>query len=71
MSAFSVARTAIDAALAEASGGGVDRETLLRAIVSLSVEKYREDEGLDSTRSMLEFQLSNCAGDEDHEFMRP
>ena len=71
MSAFSLARTAIDAALVEAGSGGIDRETVLRAIVSLSVEKYREDEGLASTRSMLEFQLNNCAGDEDHEFMRP
>ncbi|MEM1433397.1 MAG: hypothetical protein AAGG11_05030 [Pseudomonadota bacterium] len=71
MSAFSLARTAIDTALDEASSSAVDRETLLRAIVSLAVEKYREGEGLEATRSMLEFQLTNCAGDEDHEFMRP
>lgn len=71
MSAYSLARTAIETALAEASSSGVDRETLLRAFVSLTIEQYREAEGLDSTRSMLEFQLSNCAGDEDHEFMRP
>jgi hypothetical protein len=71
MSAYSLARNAIDAALEEAGGGGIDRETLLRAIVSLAIEKYRDGEGLSSTRSMLEFQLNNCAGDEDHEFMRP
>lgn len=71
MSAFSIARNAVDTVLAEAGAAGVDAETVLRATISTAVERYRETEGVPATKSMLEFQLANCAGDEDHEFMRP
>ena len=71
MSAYSIARSAIDSALKEATSTGVDLELVLRATVSTAIEHYREAEGVAATRSMLEFQLGNCAGDEDHMFMRP
>ena len=71
MSAYSIARATLDSALNEAAGSGVDAETLLRALIATAAERYQDGEGVPATRSMLEFQLANCAGDEDYEFMRP
>ncbi|MEM1228998.1 MAG: hypothetical protein AAGI15_00550 [Pseudomonadota bacterium] len=71
MSAYSIAKEQVAAALAAGVDSGVDTESLLRALIATAVTAYREDRGVADTRSMLEFQLTNCAGDEDFEFMRP
>ena len=71
MSAYSIARNALESVIAEAGTAGVDAETVLRATIATAVERYREAEGVPATKSMLEFQLANCSGDEDHELMRP
>ncbi|MEM6709555.1 MAG: hypothetical protein AAF648_12280 [Pseudomonadota bacterium] len=71
MSAHGIARTTLEAALSDATAANVDAEVVLRALIAASVEAYREREGVASTCSMLAFQLENCAGDEDYEFMRP
>lgn len=71
MSAYSIARSQLEAALAEAAAEGVDEELLLRALLGSVSEAYRERKGPDDLREVLRFQLNNAQGDEDYEFMRP
>lgn len=71
MSAYSIARKHLEAALAEAAAAGVDEELLLRALLGSVSEAYRSCRGPDDLREVLQFQLNNAQGDEDYEFMRP
>ncbi len=71
MSAYSIAREQTDAALTAAADAGIDAETVLRALLGTVVERYREARGADDLRAVLQYQLDNCRGDEDYEFMRP
>ena len=71
MSAYTIARQHVDAALAEAAESGIDGETLLRALLATLAERYRALKGPDDLRSVLQFQLDNAEGDEDYMFMRP
>ncbi|MEZ5559927.1 MAG: hypothetical protein R3E86_15450 [Pseudomonadales bacterium] len=71
MSAYSIAKQSIEQALKEAAAAGVDQETVLRAVLGTLVERYRELKGVDDLKSVLQYQLDNCRGDEDFEFMRP
>lgn len=71
MSAYGIAGEQVAAARAAAQAAGLDEETVLRALIQTAVTAYREGQGVAETKSMLEFQLSSCAGDEDFEFMRP
>jgi hypothetical protein len=71
VSAYSIARQHIDAALSEAGATGVDAEALLRAFLSTFAERYRDLKGPDDLRAVLQFQLENAQGDEDYMFMRP
>jgi hypothetical protein len=71
MSAYSIARKQLEAALAEAAAAGVDEELLLRALLGSVSEAYRDRMGPDDLRAVLQFQLNNAQGDEDYEFMRP
>lgn len=71
MSAYAIARQHVDAALAEAAETGIDAATVLRALLAILAERYREREGPDDLRAVLQFQLDNSQGDEDYLFMRP
>jgi hypothetical protein len=71
LSAYSIARQHVEGALADAKQTGVDPETLLRALLATMVEHYRELKGPDDVRAVLQYQIDNCRGDEDHMFMRP
>lgn len=71
MSAYSIARQHMDAAQAEAAEAGVDIDTLLRAMLATLAERYRDARGPDDLRAVLQYQLDNAQGDEDHMFMRP
>ncbi len=71
MSAYSIANQQVDGALAAASEGGIAEEMVLRALLSTLVERYREIKGVDDLQAVLQYQLDNVRGDEDHEFMRP
>lgn len=71
MSAYSIARSHVDASLAEAAESGIDADALLRALLATLSERYRELKGADDLRAVLQFQLDNAGGDEDHMFMRP
>lgn len=71
MSAYSIAKDHLAAALQAANDAGVDEELLLRALLGSLSEAYRERQGPDELRAVLQFQLDNAQGDEDYEFMRP
>lgn len=71
MSAYSIAREHVDAALSSASEAGIDPDTLLRAVLATLAERYRELKGADDLRAVLQYQLDNAQGDEDYMFMRP
>ena len=71
MSAYSIARAQVDAALAAAAASSIDPEATLRALLGTAAERYRDLNGTDDLRAVLQFQLDNARGDEDYEFMRP
>ncbi|NBC23847.1 MAG: hypothetical protein GVY21_10265 [Gammaproteobacteria bacterium] len=71
MSAYTIAREHVDAAIAQAEGDGVDAEGVLRAMLATLAERYRDLRGADDLRAVLQFQLDNAQGDEDYMFMRP
>lgn len=71
MSAYSIAKQQVDAALAAAAEAGVDDEAVLRALLATLAERYRECKGADDLRAVLQFQIDNSEGDEDYMFMRP
>lgn len=71
VSAYAIARKQIDAALAEAAESSTDDDAVLRALLATFAERYRTLKGVDDLRAVLQYQLDNAAGDEDHLFMRP
>jgi hypothetical protein len=71
LSAYSIAREQVDAALAAAAQAGVDPEATLRAILGTVTEQYRDLKGAADLKAVLQYQLDNSQGDEDYEFMRP
>ncbi len=71
MSAYSVAREAIDNALSASSAEGVDAETELRALLGTITEKYRELKGVSDLKAILQYELHNASGTEEYEFTRP
>jgi hypothetical protein len=71
LSAYSIAKQQLDAALATAAEGGVEEEMVLRALLASLVERYRDLKGVEDLKAVLQYQLDNARGDEDHEFMRP
>ncbi|MDZ7670025.1 MAG: hypothetical protein U5Q16_11625 [Gammaproteobacteria bacterium] len=71
MSAYSIAREHIDGALTEAAEAGIDGDPLLRAMLATLAERYRDLKGPEDLRAVLQYQIDNAQGDEDHMFMRP
>lgn len=71
MSAYSIAGEHLQAALSGAADAGIDEEAVLRALLGLLAERYRELKGPDDLRAILEYQRDNAQGDEDYMFMRP
>ena len=71
MSAYNIARTAIDAALVSARQDGFDPADVGHALLISAVESYKSLRGIEDTRAALEFQLNNLSDDLDYEFMRP
>lgn len=71
MSAYSVAREAVNTALANAEAEGVDAETTLRALLGTITENYRELKGPGDLKAVLQFELHNASGSEEYEFTRP
>ncbi|MCR9278234.1 MAG: hypothetical protein NXH85_09680 [Pseudomonadaceae bacterium] len=71
MSAYSVAREAINTALSQSDAEGVDAETTLRALLGTITEQYRELKGVSDLKAVLQFELHNASGSEEYEFTRP
>ena len=71
LSAYSISREQVDAALAAAAEANIDAEATLRALLGTVAERYRDLKGADDLRAVLQYQLDNSQGDEDYEFMRP
>jgi hypothetical protein len=71
MSVYSIARTHLDAALAEAARDHLVPGDALHALLVSVVEALKKERGLADTRRALEFQMNNLADDTDYEFMRP
>jgi len=71
MSAYTIAREHVDAALGQAESTGGDADGLLRAMLATLAERYRDLKGADDLRAVLQFQLESAEGDEDYMFMRP
>lgn len=71
VSAYSIAREHVEGAVSQAEASGVEAEAVLRALLATLAERYREMKGADDLRAVLQFQLDNAQGDEDHMFMRP
>jgi len=71
MSAYSIAREHLDAALGTAERAGIPRADALHALLVSLVERYKAERGLESTQAALDFQMRNLSDDEDYAFMRP
>jgi hypothetical protein len=71
MSAYTIARTHIEAALTQGEESGFTRGDVLHALLVKAVENYKQERGLADTREALDFQLRNLSDDEDYAFMRP
>ncbi len=71
MSAYTIAREQIEAALAAGTGAGHSRGDILHALLVKVVEGYKTERGPEDTRAALDFQARNLADDEDYAFMRP
>lgn len=71
MSAYSLARQQLDAAIAAAAASNIEPDDLLRAMLATLAERYRIMKGPEDLRAVLQFQIDNSEGDEDYMFMRP
>lgn len=71
MSAYSIAKSQVSEALRIAATDGVDEDILLRAIIGTVAEHYRALKGVSDLEAVLQYELDNASGEEDHEFMRP
>jgi hypothetical protein len=71
MSAYSIARTHVDLALAAAETEGIRAPDALHALLVTIVERYKASQGIATTQAALDFQMRNLGDDEDYAFMRP
>lgn len=70
MSVYTIARTHVDAAIAEAAAARLTTGDCLHALLVTVVEALKTERGIADTRRALEFQMNNLE-DRDYEFMRP
>jgi hypothetical protein len=71
MSAFDIAKSHFEAALAESRAAGYGADAVTRYMLSLIVSKNLETRSIDDVRSELMFIAENCDPDADFMFMRP
>jgi hypothetical protein len=71
VSAYSIARDAVDRVLEAAAGEGIRPPDALHALLVTLVERYKASQGMETTRAALDFQMRNLSDDEDDAFMRP
>jgi hypothetical protein len=71
MSAHSIAKVHVAAAVEEATAARIPIGDALHALLVTVVHEYKSTHGIADTRNALEFQMNNLADDIDYEFMRP
>ena len=71
MSVYTIARSHIDAAIADAMAAKLPTGDCLHAILVTVADALKRERGVADTRRALEFQMNNLADDIDYEFMRP
>ena len=71
MSAYTIARSHVDAALAESAATKVPAGDCLHALLVTVAQALTKERGIADTRHALEFQMNNLNEDADYEFMRP
>jgi len=71
MSAHSIAKAHVAAAVAEATAARIPTADALHALLVTVVEAYKAAHGVADTRNALDFQMNNLSDDIDYAFMRP
>jgi hypothetical protein len=71
MSAHSIAKAHVAAAVEEARAARIPTADALHALLVTVVQAYKSAHSIADTRGALEFQMNNLADDLDYEFMRP
>lgn len=71
MSAASIAKHYLQAALTEAKAEGSGEDAVTRAMLSAVIAKYLEYRSVADVRAELEAAADNCDPDKDFPFMRP
>jgi hypothetical protein len=71
MSATSIARSHLEAALADAETEGAGKDAVLRAMLSQVITKFLDYRSVADVRAELAAAAEHCDPDEDFVFMRP
>jgi len=70
MSKYSIAREALEQAIAHGADAGCDRAEMLLTMIVSAVAGYRETAGSKAAREALSYELSELAGAIDTQFIR-
>ena len=70
MSQYTIARDALEQAIASGKEANWSEHEVLQAILVSAIERHVQSEGAKSTRSLLQFEMSNIRGDVDYDFVR-
>ena len=67
---YKIAQQAIDDAVRTASESGWQEEEVLQSMIVAAVQRHAGCAGSQSTRSVLDFELSNLSDSVDYDFVR-
>ncbi|MDX1384781.1 MAG: hypothetical protein R3190_14105 [Thermoanaerobaculia bacterium] len=67
---YKIAQEAIAAAVSRAEENGWKEEEILQSLVVAAIERHAGVSDAATTRSMLEFEISNLSGTVDFDFVR-
>ncbi|MEE2778592.1 MAG: hypothetical protein VYE73_17725 [Acidobacteriota bacterium] len=67
---YKIAGNAIDAAVHLAAENGWSEQDALQSLIVSAVARHAGAAGAESTRTMLQFELSNLSGTADFDFVR-
>ena len=67
---YEIAREGVDKIIEQAVENGWSETEALQSILVHVIERYGKHAGVDDTRQMLEYELSNLRGTVDYDFVR-
>jgi hypothetical protein len=70
MSKYTLAKKAMDDAIAASAGASISAEDVLEALIVLAVAEFARRAGGKRAGDMLRYELSNVGGDVDTAFLR-